>query len=209
MTRDFPAGNYRFIPAVFQYSSGAAANPGYEIERVRFDKLAAAGRGICADRKIHPGRGQAADVVLRLRAALAGGVHRRGISRISTSTTSRRWRNGACSTARPIRWRAAMSARRSIRRPSRRSMPSRSRARARVRRRAFVIAGSGEVAGGHGSYAERTVRYRDLSPDGLKEKVRFVVGAMESRMGEFGFGWKDATAVQAYTVHDFHPRLRR
>ena len=22
MTRDFPAGNYRFIPAVFQYSSG-------------------------------------------------------------------------------------------------------------------------------------------------------------------------------------------
>src|SRR5258708_3575440 len=39
MTRDFPAGNYRFIPAVFQYSSGAAALPGYEIERVRFDHL--------------------------------------------------------------------------------------------------------------------------------------------------------------------------
>src|SRR4030088_1974737 len=39
MTRDFPAGNYRFIPAVFQYSGGAAANPGYEVERVRFDKL--------------------------------------------------------------------------------------------------------------------------------------------------------------------------
>ncbi len=38
MTSDFPAGNYRFIPAVFQYSGGVAANPGYEIERVRFDK---------------------------------------------------------------------------------------------------------------------------------------------------------------------------
>ena len=36
----------------------------------------------------------------------------------------------------------------------------------------FVIAGGGEVARGHGSYPERTVRYRDLSPDGLKEKVR-------------------------------------
>ena len=24
-------------------------------------------------------------------------------------------------------------------------------------------------------------------------------------MGEFGFGWKDVTAVQTYTVHDFHP----
>ena len=39
MTSDFAAGNYRFIPAVFQYSSGAAANPGYEVERVRFDKM--------------------------------------------------------------------------------------------------------------------------------------------------------------------------
>ena len=31
MTSDFAAGNYRFIPAVFQYSAGAAANPGYEV----------------------------------------------------------------------------------------------------------------------------------------------------------------------------------
>jgi hypothetical protein len=39
MVSDFPAGNYRFIPAVFQYSSGAAADSGFEVERVRFDKL--------------------------------------------------------------------------------------------------------------------------------------------------------------------------
>jgi len=39
MTRDFAAGNYRFIPSVFQYSAGAAADDGYEIERVRFDRL--------------------------------------------------------------------------------------------------------------------------------------------------------------------------
>src|SRR6266478_4408600 len=38
MTSDFAAGNYRFIPAVFQYSAGAAANPGFEVEGVRFDK---------------------------------------------------------------------------------------------------------------------------------------------------------------------------
>jgi hypothetical protein len=68
----------------------------------------------------------------------------------------------------------------------------------------FVIAGSGEAREGPGSYAERTVRYRDLSPDGMKDKVRFTVGQMEGRMAAFGFGWKDATAVQAYTVHDFH-----
>ena len=39
MTQDFAAGNYRFIPAVFQYSSGAAADSGFEVERVRFDEL--------------------------------------------------------------------------------------------------------------------------------------------------------------------------
>src|SRR6476646_7756435 len=39
MTQDFPAGDYAFIPAVFQYSSGAAAASGCEIERVRCDAL--------------------------------------------------------------------------------------------------------------------------------------------------------------------------
>src|SRR3954469_21682312 len=39
MVSEFSAGNYRFIPSVFQYSAGAAADDGYEIERVRFDRL--------------------------------------------------------------------------------------------------------------------------------------------------------------------------
>jgi hypothetical protein len=39
----------------------------------------------------------------------------------------------------------------------------------------------------------------------MKEKLRFTTREMESRMEVFGFGWKDTTGVQAYTVHDFHP----
>src|ERR1700757_2171024 len=39
MVSAFASGNYSFIPAVFQYSSGAAADAGHEIERVRFDRL--------------------------------------------------------------------------------------------------------------------------------------------------------------------------
>jgi hypothetical protein len=68
----------------------------------------------------------------------------------------------------------------------------------------FVIAGGAEARGGAGSYPERIVRYRDLSPEGIKEKVRFTTRQMESRMETFGSGWSDATGVQAYTVHDFH-----
>jgi hypothetical protein len=69
----------------------------------------------------------------------------------------------------------------------------------------FVIAGGAEARGGAGSYPERIVRYRDLSPEGWKEKVGFTVREMESRLATFGFGWGDTTAAQAYTVHDFHP----
>ena len=32
----FEPGGYRYIPAVFQYSSGVAAEPGYVLERARF-----------------------------------------------------------------------------------------------------------------------------------------------------------------------------
>src|SRR5581483_5950768 len=34
--RVFEPGGYRYIRAVFQYSSGVAAEPGFEIERARF-----------------------------------------------------------------------------------------------------------------------------------------------------------------------------
>jgi hypothetical protein len=68
----------------------------------------------------------------------------------------------------------------------------------------FVIAGSGEAAEGPGSYRERTIRYGDTSPEGMLEKARWVLGEQERRMKALGFDWGDATAVQVYTVHDFH-----
>ena len=157
---------------MFQYSGGVAANPGYEIERVRFDKMAAAGRRLCADRKIHSGGGQAADVVLRLRAALAGRLHRRGISqfqpalrqdaggvgRLSTATTNPVARSNVCPEIDPPAEPSFYAF--SFTRPSQGTTPS------------FVIAGGGELQEGNASYAERTVRYRDISPEGIAEKVR-------------------------------------
>ena len=37
-TTHFAPGGYRFIPAVFQYSGGVVAEPGFTIERVRFHR---------------------------------------------------------------------------------------------------------------------------------------------------------------------------
>ena len=39
-TSTFAPGGYRFIPGMFQYSGGVAAEPGFRIERVRFRKPA-------------------------------------------------------------------------------------------------------------------------------------------------------------------------
>jgi hypothetical protein len=205
MTRDFPAGNYRFIPAVFQYSSGAAADRGYEIERVRFDRLLPLGQGFAQIAKYiqAAGRPLTSFCACELRSPAAfteDGFFKFNQHYVKTlaewgiydgGSTNPVARSNVCPEIDPPAEPSFYAF--SFTRPSRGATST------------FVIAGGAELGGGSGSYAERIVRYRDLSPEGLKEKVRFTTRQQESRMEEFGFGWKDATAVQAYTVHDFHP----
>jgi len=205
MTRDFAAGNYRFIPAVFQYSSGAAADRGYEIERVRFDRLLPLGQGFAQIAKYiqAAGRPLTSFCACELRSPAAfteDGFFKFNQHYVKTlaewgiydgGSTNPVARSNVCPEIDPPAEPSFYAF--SFTRPSRGATST------------FVIAGGAELGGGSGSYAERIVRYRDLSPEGLKEKVRFTTRQQESRMEEFGFGWKDATAVQAYTVHDFHP----
>ena len=73
--------------------------------------------------------------------------------------------------------------------------------------RSFVAAGSGEAHEGGPSYEGRNIRRGDQSPGAMREKARFVLGAMEQRMAALGFGWADVTATQVYTVFDIHPLL--
>jgi hypothetical protein len=206
MTSDFAAGNYRFIPAVFQYSSGAMALPGYEIERVRFDKwlplaegfarvakyIQAAGRPLtsfCACELRSP----AAFTEAGFRAFNEHYVKTLAEWGIYDGTTNPVARSNVCPEIDPPAEPSFYAF--SFTRPGQTATPT------------FVIAGGAEARGGAGSYPERIVRYRDLSPEGIAEKVRFTARQMESRMETFGAGWKDATGVQAYTVHDFHPAI--
>jgi hypothetical protein len=204
MTRDFPAGNYRFIPALFQYSSGAAAESGFEIERVRFDRLLPLAQGFAVAAKYirDAGRPLTSFCACELRSPAAfteDGFRAFNEHYVKTlaewglfdGVTNPVARSNVCPEIDPPAEPSFYAF--SFTRPSQRTTPS------------FVIAGGAEARGGSGSYPERIVRYRDVSPDGLKEKVRATVGGMESRLGAFGFGWHDTTAVQVYSVHDFHP----
>jgi hypothetical protein len=208
MTRDFPAGNYRFIPAVFQYSSGAAAASGFEIERVRFDRLQplAEGFALAANHIRAAGRPLTSFCACELRSPAAFTEDGFRIFNEHYVKTLAEWglfdgvinpvaRSNVCPEIDPPAQPSFHAF--CFTRPG----PGAGTGATPT----FVIAGGAEARGGSGSYPERIVRYRDLSPEGLKAKVRFTVGAMEERLGAFGFGWKDTTAVQAYTVHDFHP----
>jgi hypothetical protein len=204
MTGEFPAGNYRFIPAVFQYSSGAAANPGYEVERVRFDRLLPLAQGFAqAARYIQAaGRPLTSFCACELRSPAAFTEDGFRTFNEHYVKTLAEWglfdgaanpvaRSNVCPEIDPPAEPSFFAF--SFTRSSQSTTPS------------YVISGGAEARGGSGSYPERIVRYRDLSSDGLREKVRFTVGEMENRLSAFGFTWKDTTAVQAYTVHDFHP----
>jgi hypothetical protein len=206
MTRDFAAGNYRFIPAVFQYSSGAAAFSGFEIERVRFDRPTPLAHGFAQAAKYiqAAGRPLTSFCACELRSPAAfteAGFQAFNQHYVKTlaewgifdGTANPVARSNVCPEIDPPAEPSFYAF--SFTRPTQRTGTTPD----------FVIAGGAEARGGTGSYPERIVRYRDLSPAGLKEKVGFTVGEMESRLAAFGLSWKDTTAAQAYTVHDFHP----
>jgi hypothetical protein len=204
MIRDFPAGNYRFIPAVFQYSSGASADSGFEVERVRFDQLLPLPEGFAQAAKYIQAAGRPLTSFCACELRSPGAFTEDGFRKfnehyvktlaawkIFDGTTNPVARSNVCPEIDP---------------PSEPSFYAFSFTRpGQTAAASFVIAGGAELRGGSGTYPERIVRYKDLTPDAMKEKVRFTVGSMEERLGEFGYGWKDTTAVQAYTVHDFHP----
>src|SRR3984893_2089132 len=204
MTRDFSAGNYTFLPGVFQYSSGAAASSGFEIERVRFDSVLPLAKGFAhaAEYIRASGRPLTSFCACELRSPAA--FTEDGFRRFNQHYVKTLAEWGIFDgTSNPV---ARSSVSREIIRPAEPSFYAFSLTRpSQSTSPSFVIAGGAELRSGSGSYPERTVRYRDLIPGGLKEKVRFTVGEMETRLAAFGFGWKDTTAVQAYTVHDFHP----
>jgi hypothetical protein len=205
-TLAFAPGGYRFIPAVFQYSGGVAAQPGFEIVRVRFHRPVALGDGFARiEQTIRAaGRPLTAFCACELRSPApftedgfrafneiyAGTLRRWGVMEGATNPVAR---SNVCPEIDP---------------PTEPSLYAFCyTARAAGQMPTFVVAGSGEAVEGKGNYRDHTVRPGETSPDAIAEKARFVLGEMERRLAALGFGWADTTATQVYTVHDAHPFL--
>jgi hypothetical protein len=207
-TAPFAPGNFRYIPGVFQYSGGVAADPGYRLERVMFRNpvplkdgfarveamLAAAGRPLtafaaCELRSPEPFTEQGFRAFNEI---YVGTLAKWGIFDTAARTNPVA-RSNVCpeieKPAEPSFHAFVFTV------PDANATPS------------FHVAGSGEAVEGKANYRDHTVRLGDISPSAMKEKARYVLGEMERRMGLLGFKWADTTASQLYTVHDPHPFL--
>jgi hypothetical protein len=200
----FTAGSYRYIKAVFQYSGGVAAEPGFAIERARFlTPLPLADAFAAVEAHLENiGRPVTAFAACELRSPAQ--FTEQGFIDFNKAyvTTLERWgiyqggehpvnpvaRTNVCpvygAPAVPVM--AAFSY--TVPTPSTRGT--------------FILSGGGEARAHGGSYRERIVRLADTSAEGLREKVLFVMAEMERRLGLLGFTWADAVSTQAYTVQN-------
>ena len=197
----FQPGNYRFIGHAFQYSGGVEALPGYAVERVRFSRPLKLAEGFAAAEAhmARLGRPPSAFCACELRSPgqftdqgfidfnrhyvqqlAAWGIFHDEINPVA--------RSNVCPEIDPP------------------SEPSFYAFSYTVPGGAggFVIAGSGEAGGAEGPYGPRIVRLGDTSPEGMREKARFVLGAMEQRMAALDKDWADVTETQLYTIFDIH-----
>ncbi|MBS7811979.1 2-amino-5-chloromuconate deaminase CnbZ [Roseococcus pinisoli] len=197
---------FRYVPGVYQYSAGVAAEPGFRIERVRFadpvpmvagfgriaDFLAAAGLPktafcACEMRSPAPFTEQGFSDFNKIYGAVLAdwGIFLDGDNPVA--------RSNVCPDIAPPPEPSFHAF--SFVVPDADAAPS------------FVVSGGGEVPEGKGNYRDHAIALGDVSPAGLLKKGRYVLDEMERRMAALGFGWSDTTAVQLYTVHDPHPFL--
>lgn len=201
---DFVPGGYRYIPFQFQYSSGIAALPGFEIERVRFvrppplltgfeaieDYLGSIGRpttafAACELRTPAPFTDQG---FIEFNREYVRTLARWGLYADGTQPVNPVARTNVCPMYGAPR--EALLHAFSYAVPARGSHTT------------FVIAGGGETSGSGASYQDRIVCYGDTSPEGMRAKAQCVIGEMERRLGLLGLGWSDAGSTQVYTVQN-------
>lgn len=200
---DFGPGGYRYVPGPFQYSAGVAAQPGFEVVRVRFaspvpmadgfERIAAYLGGqdrpltaFCACEMRSPGQ-FTDDGFRHFNRGYVETLARWGIVDGDTNPVAR---SNVCpeqgAPAEPSFFAFSYT------RPCGDAAPS------------FVVAGSGEAREGGASYAESIVRLGDTGPEAMGEKARFVIVEMQRRMAVLGVDWSQASATQVYTVFDVH-----
>ncbi len=205
MLRDCPTRGYRFLPGIPAFSSGTVAMPGHEIVHVTLakplpwrDGFARIERHLSADKRP---KNALCGIELRSPAQFTF----EGFAQFNEGYRSvlRDWdillgednpipRTNVAPIAggpsEPCLYAFAYTA------PGTTPAPT------------FIVAGAGEMRD-RARGSEGIVRQGDTSPDGMREKAKFVMGIMADRLGALGGDWSRVTAIDVYTAHPIHSFL--
>jgi hypothetical protein len=194
-THEFAPGGYRFILGVFPYSGGVAALPDHEIERVRFQRPVPLAAGFARIRHILAAAGRPLTALCACELRSPAPFTQAGFRAFNKNYvgTLAEWglfenevnpvaRSNVCpqidAPPEPSFHAFAFTVGTADAPPS------------------FVVAGSGEVPEGHKDYFDHIIARGDVSPQGLREKARFVLAEMQRRLTALDFVWHDPTATQ-------------
>ena len=202
----FQPGNYRYIKAVFQYSGGVAAEPGYEIERARFAKPLPLNDAYAAVEKHLQSLGRPTTAFAACELRTPEPFTDQGFidfNKVYVKTLER-W-GIYQDDERPVNPVARTNVCPMYDKPKEPVMHAFSYtvpAQRAGSRSTFIVSGGGEARPAGKTYEERIVRLGDTSPEGMREKVEFVFAEMARRLKLLGFSWADAVTTQVYTVQN-------
>jgi len=204
----FKEGGYRYLPSVFQYSAGIAAEPGFQLVQARFRSLIPIDDAfICIANHLKKiGRPLTAFAHCELRSPKQ--FDDQGFIDFNRKyvNTLGQWgiyqsESKECSFISPVARTnvcpeyfgstevAMYSFAYTV--PTSSDSPG-----------GFILSGGGDARSGSEPYRERIIAYGDTSNSGLRLKMEFVSNEMTKRLKSLGFSWGDVTSAQAYSVHN-------
>jgi hypothetical protein len=202
----FAPGGYRYLPSVFQFSGGVAAQPGFGIERALLAQPLPLAEGFAAIeshlRSI--GRPTTALCACELRSPAPFtehgfvdfnkeyvktlerfGLYEDGVNPVARTNVCPRTDKPSAPGIYAFCY----------------TLPADGNAAT------FVTSGGAEAAEGAGDYHDRIIALGDTSTEGLRQKLRYVRDEQARRLDALGMQWHDAIDVRLYSLHDVGPLL--
>jgi hypothetical protein len=205
---NFVAGGYRYIPSVFQYSAGVAAESGFRLEQARFKSPVPIQNAFAIVERHLTQIGRPFTAFAHCELRSPGQFDDNGFIEFNKRYvgTLQKWgiyqsQNEGKQAINPV---ARTNVCPEFFGPQEISMlaftytvPC-----AMDSNTNFVVSGGGDARPGSEPYKDRIIAYGDHSQSGLQLKVEFVIQEMEKRLKSLGFTWNDVACTQAYSVHN-------
>lgn len=202
MLVDNPRGAYSFLEGIAPYSCGVIASPGFEIERVRFEKPVPLDAGFqeIVRRFSEIGRPVRALCGMELRSPAPFTFD--GFAEFNAGYRKRLDSLGLLLDGgiNPIARTNVAPAKEPIDEPSVYAFSYTVPAESAVSP-SFVVAGSGELPEGVLAASEIIAR-GDVTDDGMRAKIRFVLDLMSARLEGLGVSWDQVTTTTLYSVQN-------